>query len=366
MAGEYSGLISNGRGYSSRVPNYNDGAPYAVPASIQGANEKAHEAASSHYDLMNSNSDEATNGRYQELSQRLKEVESEISQLEQEIARQKTLKSLEISKDPYWELAKERYIRTGDMGELNNIMNRKMTRDMMEAQKGASEQERSDALEENAKRAIAKYRYAKSAALKSDNAETNRALNDAMIDLEYALKKAGRSSEYDAIINGKPPSSNASDTEETVEETEAAGKKDNIINQSNRENEFKAILDDTSLTAAQLEEQASVLLDSWEDIGTETKEAAKLKLDRAINDKYKKELDAYTAKKKAYDASLKSYNEAVRLAKEFNEGSRTIQGKFFNNNTKASSLIEIVNGMAVPKVKVGTKPSPPKKPKGVK
>lgn len=362
MAGEYSGLISNGRGYSSRVPNYNDGAPYAVPASIQGANEKAHEAASSHYDLMNSNSDEATNGRYQELSQRLKEVESEISQLEQEIARQKTLKSLEISKDPYWEIAKERYIRTGDMGELNNIMNRKMSKDMMEAQKEASKQERSDAMNEAVDRAIAKYRYAKSAVEKSDNAENNRALNDAKIDLEYALKKAGRSSEYDAIISGK----SASDTEETVEETEGAGKKDNIINQSNRENEFKAILDDANLTAAQLEEQASVLLDSWEDIGTETKEAAKLKLDRAINDKYKKELDAYTAKKKAYDASLKSYNEALSLANEYNAGSKSEKKEFFKDNTKASSLIEIVNGKAVPKVKVGTKPNPPKKPKGVK
>lgn len=153
MAGEYSGLISSGRGYSSRVPNYNDGAPYAVPASIQGANEKAHEAASSHYDLMNSNSDEATNGRYQELSQRLKEVESEISQLEQEIARQKTLKSLEISKDPYWEIAKERYIRTGDMGELNNIVNRKMTKEMMELQKADANSAKAEAEERDKARA---------------------------------------------------------------------------------------------------------------------------------------------------------------------------------------------------------------------
>lgn len=78
-------------------------------------------------DLANSNSDEVKQERIQQLYTRLDEVNARIQELKVEIAYQEKLKALELSGDPLWEMAKDKYIHTGDMSDLSNILQRTTT-----------------------------------------------------------------------------------------------------------------------------------------------------------------------------------------------------------------------------------------------
>lgn len=313
-------------------------------------------------DNLASNTNEAEAARYDELAARLEEVKSEISNLEREIARQEQLKALEVSKDPYWELAKEKYIKTGDMTELNNIMNRKMTKDTLATQTKAASDEKKAAQDEVIDRAMQKYRYAKSQLEKNDSADNRRIMNDADIDLKWALKKAGRESEYETLVgaSNEPAGSVRAPAPEAKPENT-----DNIQNQVNRENELKAVLADANISAANLQAKGSELISNWNDEGTQSKEAAELELKRKVKEKYDAEIKAYNAKKKAYDANQAAIKKANELVKEFNESSKTQKAEFFNDNTEASKYIKKEGGKAVSIIKPMTAPVKPKKPEGV-
>jgi len=86
-------------------------------------------------DTVNSNSDPVKQERIQQLYTRLDEVNARIQELKVEISYQEKLKALEMSGDPLWEMAKDKYIHTGDMSDLSSILQRVTNVSEAEAQR---------------------------------------------------------------------------------------------------------------------------------------------------------------------------------------------------------------------------------------
>lgn len=92
---------------------------------LNGLPESKEEYTSAYAHGMNSNDDDASNARYQELAQRETELKEKILKLEAEIAWQEKLRDNEMSGDPMWEVAKHKFIFDNDASNLENIMNRR-------------------------------------------------------------------------------------------------------------------------------------------------------------------------------------------------------------------------------------------------
>lgn len=118
-----------------------------------------HEAFALGRDTVNSNSDAVKQERIQKLYARLDEVNASIQELKVEISYQEKLKALELSSDPMWEMAKDKYIHTGDMSDLQNILTRvsndkfrkdqlKQQQDMLKTQKEHDEAKTKEAFKQ--------------------------------------------------------------------------------------------------------------------------------------------------------------------------------------------------------------------------
>ena len=100
-----------------------------------------------------------TNEKLAALTQEKESLEKELTEVEAEIEYQMKLRDLEVSGDPLWEMAKEKYIQTGDMSSLEGIMTRQNTKkteeerikyqhDMLEAQKKHDEAKTKEAFKQ--------------------------------------------------------------------------------------------------------------------------------------------------------------------------------------------------------------------------
>jgi len=92
---------------------------------LNGLPESKEEYTSAYAHGMNSNDDDASNARYQELAERESDLKEKILNLEAEIQWQEKLRDNEMSGDPMWEVAKHKFIYDNDASALENIMSRK-------------------------------------------------------------------------------------------------------------------------------------------------------------------------------------------------------------------------------------------------
>ena len=76
-----------------------------------------------------------TNEKLAALTQEKESLEKELTEVEAEIEYQIKLRDLEVSGDPLWEMAKDKYIHTGEMSDLSNILQRKTTASEAEKQR---------------------------------------------------------------------------------------------------------------------------------------------------------------------------------------------------------------------------------------
>jgi hypothetical protein len=89
-----------------------------------------------------------TNEKLSALTEEKESLQEELLEVNAEIEYQEKLKALELSGDPMWELAKENYVRTGDMTALQNIMNRHSTEKMQQLTAQATADARKETKEE--------------------------------------------------------------------------------------------------------------------------------------------------------------------------------------------------------------------------
>ena len=173
------------------------------------------------------NTDEQQNQRIQELYERRDKLEAEIRKLEAEIAWQEKLRDNEMSGDPLWEVAKQKYVQQGDSSTLESIMSRRTT--VAENEKSRKSQE--DIAKLNAKKESADKQEAneRSARFARNN------LNDALIyyetvkgDSEKRILAANdllaRKNQFmeAAEISGKEASEYIKDDPEFLERVDAA------------------------------------------------------------------------------------------------------------------------------------------------
>ena len=100
-----------------------------------------------------------TNEKLAALAQEKESLEKELTEIEAEIEYQMKLRDLEVSDDPMWEMAKDKYVHTGDMSDLQNIITRvsndkfrkdqlKQQQDMLKTQKQHDEAKTKEAFKQ--------------------------------------------------------------------------------------------------------------------------------------------------------------------------------------------------------------------------
>ena len=97
-----------------------------------------------------------TNEKLAALAQEKESLEKELTEIKAEISYQEKLKSLELSSDPMWEMAKDKYVHTGEMSDLSNILQRTTTA-------SEAEKQRQFNAAENQRNRDANYKLAKEA-----------------------------------------------------------------------------------------------------------------------------------------------------------------------------------------------------------
>lgn len=139
---------------------------------------------------MNSNDDDASNARYQELLQKREDLKKQIAQLSADIAYQERLRALEMKNDPMWDIAKQQYIMKGDSSGLESIMSRmeaekgrKLTEETALANKSAEDLQKIESYKKALRKNLSLANFAYSELKRKEDPESRRAAFNAYIDV---------------------------------------------------------------------------------------------------------------------------------------------------------------------------------------